>query len=152
MTPKKKAAATKGDAPQTPTQRWLAAVPDLPPVDGTLAVAERLLLLLHYSVDFDSWVGSYIKRYWSDLLPDRVIVATYRAGTLHQWWDDVAAEFNADPRGREERLELAQLLAHPEPQAVLEHLRVETTALLLRTRITADAVRSTRAHTPTNED
>ena len=30
MTPKKKAAATKGAAPQTPTQRWLSAVPDLP--------------------------------------------------------------------------------------------------------------------------
>lgn len=149
MTPKKKAAAAKGEAAQLPTQRWLAAVPELPPLDGTLAVAERLLLHLHYSVDFDSWVGSYIKRYWSDLLPDRVIVATYRAGTLHRWWDDVSAELNADPRGRAERLELAQLLAHPEPQVVLDHLRSETTALLLRTRIVADAVRATRTFTPT---
>ena len=148
MTPKKKAAAAKAGLSQLPTQRWLSEVPALPALEGTLAVAERLLLLLHYSVDFDSWVGSYVQRYWSDLLPDRVILATYRSGTLHRWWDDVSAELNADPRGRDERLELAQLLAHPEPHVVLDHLRSETTALLLRTRIVADAVRSTRTYTP----
>lgn len=148
MTPKKKAATAQGQPAQLPTQQWLAAVPELPALDGTLAVAERLLLLLHYSVDFESWVGSYVQRYWSDLLPDRVVVATYRAGTLHRWWDDVSAELNADPRSRKERLELAQLLAHPEPQVVLDHLRSETTALLLRTRIVADVVRSTRTYTP----
>lgn len=57
MTPKKKAAATKGGPPQTPTQRWLSAVPDLPPVDGTLAVAERLLLLLHYRGLLKIWLS-----------------------------------------------------------------------------------------------
>lgn len=128
----------------TPTQRWLAEVPDLPPLTGDLAVAERLLLLLHYSVDFDSWVGSYVRKYWTDLLPDRVVVATYRASSLHRWWSEVASELSADPRTREDRLELAQLLAHPDSQAVLEHLRTDTIALLMRTRITADAVRQQR--------
>lgn len=128
----------------TPTRRWLAEVPELPALTGPLEVAERLLLLLHYSVDFDSWVGSYVHRYWTDLLPDRVVVATYSADSLHRWWSDVAAELCADTRTREERLELAQLLAHPDPQAVLEHLRSDTTALLMRTRITADAVREQR--------
>ena len=131
----------------TPTRRWLAEVPELPPLSGDLEVAERLLLLLHYSIDFDSWVGSYIRRYWTDLLPDRVIVATYSADSLHRWWSDVAAELSADARTREERLELAQLLSHPDPQAVLEHLRSDTTALLMRTRITADAVRQQRRST-----
>lgn len=135
---------TKRQRPMEPTRRWLAEVPELPPLSGALEVAERLLLLLHYSIDFDSWVGSYIRRYWTDLLPDRVIVATYSADSLHRWWSDVAAELCADARTREERLELAQLLAHHDPQAVLEHLRSDTTALLMRTRITADAVREHR--------
>lgn len=138
---------THSQRPVEPTRRWLAEVPELPPLTGALEVAERLLLLLHYSIDFDSWVGSYIRRYWSDLLPDRVIVATYSADSLHRWWSDVAAELSADARTREERLELAQLLSHPDPQAVLEHLRSDTTALLMRTRITADAVRQQRSST-----
>src|SRR5664279_3452503 len=47
-------------APQRmPTDRWLAAVPELPPLDGPAGTGERLLLLLHYGVDWDAgWVSS----------------------------------------------------------------------------------------------
>ena len=42
----------------TPTQAWQATVPELPPVDGPHAIAERLLLLLHYGIDWEtSWVA-----------------------------------------------------------------------------------------------
>lgn len=129
---------------QTPTNRWLAMVEGMPALDGPAGTAERILLLLHYCIDWNTgWVANYRTTYWSNLLPDRVIVATYRANTLPRWWSDVASELGAQPRSADERRELEQLL-RAEAQPVLEHLRYDTQALLLRTRITADSVRSKR--------
>lgn len=131
-----------------PTLTWLAAVSEMPPLEGPAGVAERLLLLLHYGIDWNGgWVARYRDRYWDQLLPDRVVVATYRAGTLRRWWTDVAGELAAAPRNAAERSELEQLLRQP-AQPVLEVLRTETEALLLRTRIVADAVRHTRKGAP----
>lgn len=129
---------------KSPTSRWLGTVEGMPPLDGPAGTAERILLLLHYGIDWSSgWVGRYRATYWSNLLPDRVIVATYRAGTLARWWSEVASELEAEPRSPEERRELEQLL-RADALPVLEHLRHDTQALLLRTRITAEAVRSTK--------
>lgn len=129
---------------KSPTSRWLGTVEGMPPLTGPAGTAERILLLLHYGIDWSSgWVGRYRTTYWSNLLPDRVIVATYRADTLARWWSDVASELEAEPRSSEERRELEQLL-RTEALPVLEHLRYDTQALLLRTRITAEAVRSTK--------
>ena len=131
----------------SPTTRWLAAVGDvMPPLEGPAGVAERLLLLIHYGVDWSGgWVGRYRKTYWDSLLPDRVICATYRAANLRRWWRDVADDLGSQPRTSAERAELEQLLRADDDHAVLEILRFETEALLLRTRIVADAVRQTRA-------
>ena len=129
----------------TPTDRWLAAVADqMPALPGPAGVAERLLLLAHYGVDWEhGWIGSRRALYWERILPDRVVVATFRAATLPRWWEELAGELGTAPRNAQERMELQTLLRTPAP-AVLEVLRLETEALLLRTRITADAVRQTR--------
>ena len=130
---------------ETPTDRWLAATADfMAPLDGPAGVAERLLLLVHYGVDWSGgWVGRYRATYWDRLLPDRVVCATYRAATLRRWWRDVAEGLDSQPRNAAERAELEQLLRSPS-LPVLEVLRFETEALLLRTRLVADAVRNAR--------
>lgn len=132
-------------AQPSPTDRWLAAAAAvMPPLTGPAGVAERLLLLVHYGVDWQSgWVGRYRNTYWDQLLPDRIICATYRSANLRRWWRDVADELGSQPRSSAERSELEQLL-RTEAQPVLEVLRLETQALLLRTRIVADAVRAAR--------
>lgn len=136
--------------PRTPTDAWLATIAtDMPPLTGPEGTAERLLLLLHYGIDWNhSWPGRYRNTYWDHLLPDRVLVATYRAGTLGAWWTDVATELSSTPRNTNERLELAALL-RAEPRPVLETLRTHTEELLLRVRIVTEAVRATRNPTHT---
>lgn len=128
----------------TPTDRWLATLPELPALAGPAGTAERLLLLLHYGVDWDSWVGSHRTSYWSSLLPDRVYKATYRSPTLGAWWSQLSTDLVSAPRSQPERCEVAQLL-RAAPSPVLTVLRGETAALLLRTRLVTDAVRGTRS-------
>ena len=125
-----------------PTRRWqdLAGLGDL---DGPADTAERLLLLLHYGIDWEGWVGRYRATYWEGLLADRVVVAAYRSRSLGRWWDDVATELGASPRTAAQRRELAQLVSQDGPP-VLQVMREESEALLLRVRIIADAVRSAR--------
>lgn len=129
----------------SPTSRWLATTAEfMPPLEGPAGVAERLLLLVHYGIDWSGgWVTRYRKTYWDRLLPDRVICGTYRSSNLRRWWRDVADDLGSQPRTPTERAELEQLL-RAEAQPVLEVLRFETEALLLRTRIVADAVRVAR--------
>lgn len=128
----------------TPTSRWLQTCSDvMPPLPGPAGTAERLLLLIHFGVNWDGWIGGYRTTYWSRLLPDRVFVATYRNDSLRQWWCDVATALESRPRTADERAELEALL-RDDPQPVLELLRDETEALLLRTRIVADTVRRSK--------
>lgn len=126
----------------SPTDRWLA-VAELPPLTGPAGTAERLMMLLHYSIDWDGWVGARRQRYWDAILPDRVVLATYRADHLRRWWSEIAEELNAQPRGEDERAELAGLLEEP-ALPVLTVLREQNQALILRTRIVTDAVRTSR--------
>jgi len=131
----------------TPTQAWQATVPDLEPLTGPPAIAERLLLLLHYGIDWESsWVADpkYRKTYWDEQLPGRVRRAAYRADTLDRWWSDVSVQLGAPaPRQRERRLELATLLRQP-PLPVIAAMRDTLPALLLRVRIIAEAVADQR--------
>ena len=134
----------------TPTSRCVpAAAATMPPLEGSAGVAERLLLLVHYGVDWQGgWVGRYRTTYWDTLLPDRVICATYRAPNLRRWWRDVADELGSQPRSAAEREELEALL-RTDPLPVLEVLRFETEALLLRVRIVTEAVRAARGTSQT---
>jgi len=141
MSPRLSTTAPRAAA--SPTSQWLAAVPDMPALAGAEGTAERLLLLLHYGVDWDGWVSRYLASYWDSLLPDRVVIATWRSDNLRRWWDDVAGELTSRPRDAAERRELEQLLREP-PFPVLQVLRSEVTSLLLRVRIVADAVRTAR--------
>lgn len=132
-------------AASTPTDRWLACVDGMPPLEGPAGTAERLILLLHYGIDWtNGWVANYRKTYWDQILPDRLIVATYRADTLRRWWSEVATELGSGPRNAAEREEVEALLRVDAPP-VMEAIRTEAEALLLRTRITTDAVRAARS-------
>lgn len=130
----------------SPTDRWLESVAEvMPPLSGPEGVAERLLLLLHYGVAWSQgWVTARRGTYWDELLPDRVVAATYRAATLPRWWTDVSQWLESRPRSAAERLELEQLLRTDDPVRVLEVLRSETAALVLRVRIVSEAVRAAR--------
>lgn len=143
-------APTATPAVVTPTDVWLAHVPAMPPLEGPEGVAERLLLLIHYGIDWsDGWVTAHRGTYWDRILPDRVIAATYRAGVLRRWWRDVTHELGSAPRNTHERTELEQLL-RADSHAVLEILRFETEPLLLRVRIVTDSVRTKRPHKDQN--
>lgn len=76
-------------------------------------------------------------------LPTRIRLATYNSINLHQWWTASAARLGSSPRTDEQRAELATLLTM-EARPVLQVMRDQTTALTLRTRIVADAVRASR--------
>lgn len=132
---------------QTQTQAWQAMVPELRPLTGPFDTAERLLLLLHYGIDWEtSWLADprYRKTYWDEQLPGRVRRAAYRADTLDRWWSDVSTQLGAPaPRQRDRRLELATLLREP-PLPVITFLRDTLPALLLRVRIIAEAVAEQR--------
>jgi hypothetical protein len=146
----------------TPTRVWQALVPDLQSLaaatrddDGADAAArraadtaERLLLLVHYSIDWDnSWVAEpkHRKRYWDEILPSRVRRAAYRSSTLDEWWSSTALRDLGvlAPRQRDRRLELAALLREP-PLPVLNVMITSLPALVLRVHIIADAVAAQR--------
>lgn len=148
----------------TPTRRWQALAPFLPPFTAATTAtpltdaqkaaaraadtAERLLLLVHYSIDWDtSWVAEdkHRKTYWDEILPGRVFRAARRSVTLDQWWSSAALRNLGlqAPGYPDRRLELAQLLREP-PVPVLRMLHTSLPALLLRVRIIAEAVAEDR--------
>lgn len=124
-----------------PTDAWLATAPWLPPLDGSAATAERLLLLVHYGIDWDRWISGYRTTYWDKLLPERVVANAYRARDLRTWWTLLSRQLGTTPRTPRQRRELDALLAQP-ARPVLTALREQSEALLLRTRLVADAVRA----------
>lgn len=139
----------------TATSRWLKATPDLPPLtDPAASTAERLVLLLHYGIDWSdqNWVTARRGDYWDNLLPSRIQSATYTSGaSLNHWWTAASTQLGSSPRTAAERVELATLLAAA-PKPVLQALRDQTAALTLRTRIVADAVRAQRKTTASSNN
>ncbi|MFV8169793.1 hypothetical protein [Mycobacterium sp. DBP42] len=138
-----------------PTQRWQALVPELPPHRKQVLdepdrpapadTAERLLLLLHYAIDWEkSWVADSRKTYWDKQLPGRVRHAAYRHDSLDGWWSEASVRLGAaSPRQQDRRLELAILLGEP-PIPVITEFREHLPALILRVRIIAEAVAAQR--------
>lgn len=129
----------------TPTDTWLAQTASfMPPLTGPAGTAERLLLLVHYGIDWESsWVASRRKLYWDQILPDRVITATFLNPTLRRWWREVTDELVSAPRNAQERQETERLLRE-ESIPVLSVLRNEAEPLLLRTRIVSETIRDNR--------
>jgi len=130
----------------TPTSRWLALVADwMPPEEGPAGTAERILLLLHYGIDWtDGWVSRYRKTYWQHILPERVISATYGSENLRQFWQLISTELGWTYRNMAELTELERLL-RADSIPVLETLQTQCYPLLLRTRLVARAVAAARA-------
>lgn len=129
----------------TPTQQWLSTTEFMPPLDGPPGIAERLVLLLHYAIDWEnSWVARYRTTYWDKILPDRVLVAAHQATTLRSWWTALADDLSACPTTPEERRELASLLETEHSTAVIRCLTEETSALVLRVRIVSESRKKAR--------
>jgi hypothetical protein len=128
---------------------WLEQSP-LPTLDGAAGTAERLVLLIHYGVDFNIWGGQRRVRYW-DALAERVRAATYAGPTLEHWWIDICRSIVSSPRDERERLDAATLLASANSREVLEVLRSQAPALVLRARVLSDARRQARANEEVSE-
>lgn len=127
----------------TPCGGWLDAAPTLPPLATDPArVAERLLFaaLRHRLARGQLGTGRR-GDYGEPVLPSRVRVATFTASDLHHWWTLVSAALTSLPRNDAQRLELPTLLTS-DARPVLAVLRDQTPALVLRTRMVADAVRA----------
>lgn len=134
--------AVEGD-PERPTDRWLAAADGLPALTGPAGTAERLLLLTHYGINWDSWLGARRIDYWDVIFPERVLQSAIRAANLRRWWQEIGTQLMSRPRNAAERREVADLL-QAESRPVLEAFRWEVQPLVLRVRIVADAVRGAR--------
>lgn len=134
-------------AVSTPTDQWRSHASDLPPLPpgSALDTAERLLLLVHYCIDWQGgWItGRHRARYWDHVLPTRVRAATYRSDDLHSWWSTVAAALQCTPQNAQRRAEVVELLVAPS-EPVLAVMRDSLPALLLRVRIIAEAVAASR--------
>jgi hypothetical protein len=130
---------------QPDSATYLAASP-APPVTGTEAIAERLVLLVHRGVDWDVWGGARRVRYW-DALTDRIRAGTYAGPTLAHWWQSVSAKITSTPRNPADRADIAALLQSPDQRAVLTVLRDTPEALVLRVRVAVETHRETRAAT-----
>lgn len=133
------------DAPATtPTQQWTHLSP-LEPLAGPEATAEALILLLHYSIDWnDGWVARQLSDYWAKRLPSRIIARTHTCQwSLRRWWQETASDLEAHPRNRAEREELAHHL-QAQPRPVLLILRNEAEFLVMRAQIITTAVREAK--------
>lgn len=133
-----------------PSQLWQAAAKkNLRPLTTDQDdVAERLLLHLHYAIDWKtSWVADRIATYWTEVLPSRVRRATYQADSLESWWSIAARALGAHtPGDPDRRLELANLLAE-DSELVLAVFHDKLLARIMRVQIIADAVGMRRNRT-----
>lgn len=131
--------------PASPSRRWQETVRDLGHLDGAEDTADRLLLHLHYAIDWDkSWVRNYLKTYWDTILPTRVRLAAYQADSLPGWWSYAATDLVATPRTDARRLEVATLLNVKDGPSVLAVFHDKLPALVMRTQIFAEAVAKER--------
>lgn len=125
------------------TSEWLSAAP-IPPLEGDQGVAERLVLLVHYGVDFTIWDGSRRFGYW-DALSERIRAATYGSRELAGWWESISMLIGSSPRNRQEREEVLKLLSYGDDKKVLRILREHATVLGLRARIVSENRREKRS-------
>ncbi len=138
----------------TPTDRWIGAArahygDALPPSAGATDVAERLLLLLHYGIDWrGGWLTSYRDSYWSGSKPgkleDRVFAAAMTCPDLPTWWTRICADLGSGPSSGAQRLETLRLIRSDLGPEVMHLLRTTISDLLLFVRAVTDAVRAAR--------
>lgn len=122
---------------KTPVTDALLQQSPLPSMEGPAGVAERLVVLVHYGVDFSIWGNSRRARYWG-ALTERVKAATYKGPTLSDWWEDISLSIVSSPRNAEERAEVLALLSVEESREVLHILRNNAEVLVLRVRVLSE--------------
>lgn len=121
----------------TPTEIWLKDSP-LPALENeNEEIAERLVLLTHYGVDFNVWGNHRRVKYW-DALTERVKASTYAGPSLTDWWEAVSRDIVSQPRNDHERLELTTLLSYNNSKDVLKILRDKAQFMVLRVRVIAE--------------
>ncbi len=138
-----RAVSLADDEELLPSRRWQQLVKeDLGRLDGPADTAERLLLHLHYAIDWDrSWVKDYLSDYWDRHLPERVLLAAYQSTTLDGWWSFACNQLGAGaPRYDDRRREVAMLLRDPAGAKVIDVFHTDLLALVMRTQIIRDAV------------
>lgn len=131
------------------TREWQSAS-TLPLPTGADDVAERLVLLAHYGADWDVWGGARRVRYW-DALAERVKAATFAGPGLADWWTAMSMSLPTAPRNKDERADLASLLACDGQRAVLSVLRNRTDVVVLRVRVIAENRRAARESTDVDD-
>lgn len=120
----------------------------LPPLAGAERTAELLACLAHRCADWDVWGGPRAVRYW-DALASRTRQACYAGPRLAQWWERLTVQMSLTaPQRRADRAILGALLAGGDDAAVLDVLRCQTEAVVLRVRIAADTRRAARVPAP----
>jgi len=130
---------TTHDSSLAPSLQWQLVVA-LPPTSEPEQVAERLVLLAHYGVDWSIW-GPRRARYW-DALMERVKAATYSGPTLNDWWSDLTQSLTSNPRNPAERKDVTELLQYENQRAVLKTLRNQADITVLRVRVIAETRRN----------
>lgn len=133
-----------------PTDEWLKSSP-LPPLQyENEQIAEKLVLLTHYGVDFNIWGNQRRIKYW-DALTERVKASTYAGPALTDWWETISRDIVSQPRNEEERLELTTLLSYNNSKHVLKILRDQAQFIVLRVRVIAETRKYAYEEKHTNE-
>jgi len=131
--------------PDDDTAATMVDAAGLPPLEGPQRTAEVLTAMAHRCADWDVWGGPRAIRYW-DALTSRVRQACYAGPRLSLWWERLTVQMSLTPPPRKaDRALLASLLAGGGDAAVLDVLRREPEALVLRVRVAADTRREARA-------
>lgn len=119
------------------TSEWLenSPLPSLP--TEAEQIAEKLILIIHYGVDFSIWGGVRRVRYW-DALAERVKASTYAGPTLNEWHSNISSSLVSQPRNEKERLELVELLQSDNEREILKTLRNKAQTLVLRVRVISE--------------
>jgi hypothetical protein len=125
-----------------PSLLWQSAVA-MPEQGEAENIAERLVLLAHYGVDFSVWGGKRRKRYW-DALAERVKASTYAGPTLSDWWTALCISLPSAVRNSSERNDVVDLLGYKNPKEVLKVLRNNPEVVVLRVRVISEYRREMR--------
>ena len=125
-----------------PSLLWQSAV-QMPEQSEAENIAERLVLLAHYGVDFSVWGGRRRKRYW-DALVERVKASTYAGPNLVDWWGALCASLPSAARNSSERNDVVDLLGYKNQKEVLKVLRNNPDVVVLRVRVISEYRREAR--------
>ena len=95
----------------TTVQGLVAQSPYLPLEDPAEAVAERLLMLAHLTMNRDVWAGERLERYWGAF--GDAVRGSAMSGTVVDWWCKFVDTMGGVPLGASGLLHEKNLLVRP---------------------------------------